>query len=140
MDEIVDPLAWEGKAELMVTFQNVHTMTDCLDVCKFSTFAESLDDFAAQYSAVTGAPMDANGLLLIGERVWNLERHYNNQAGIGKGSDYLPKRFLEEPSDKPGSEGHVCELDKMLPEYYELRGWEDGVVKESKLKELEILE
>ena len=42
--------------------------------------------------------------------------------------DYLPKRFLEEPSTMPGSEGHVCELDKMLEEYYELREWENGVV------------
>jgi aldehyde:ferredoxin oxidoreductase len=139
MDEVIDPLAWEGKAELVITFQNVHAMTDCLDVCKFATFAESLDDFAAQYSAVTGVAMDAESLLAVGERVYNMERYYNNLAGIGKGSDYLPKRFLEEPSDKPGSEGHVCELDKMLPEYYELRGWEDGVVPEAKLKELGIL-
>ena len=39
----------------------------------------------------------------------------------------------------PGSEGHVCELDKMLEEYYSVRGWENGVVPESKLKELAIL-
>ena len=39
----------------------------------------------------------------------------------------------------PGSLGHVCELDLMLKEYYDLRGWENGVVPEKKLKELEIL-
>jgi aldehyde:ferredoxin oxidoreductase len=39
----------------------------------------------------------------------------------------------------PGSEGHVCELDDMLAEYYEKRGWENGVVPEAKLKELEIV-
>jgi aldehyde:ferredoxin oxidoreductase len=39
----------------------------------------------------------------------------------------------------PGSEGHVCELDKMLEEYYEKRGWVNGVVPEEKLKELEVL-
>lgn len=139
MEAIIDPLAWEGKAELTITFQHVHTMTDCLDVCKFATFAESLDDFAAQYTSVTGEPMDAAGLLLLGERVWNLERYYNNLIGMGKGSDYLPRRFTDEPSTMPGSVGSVCELDKMLPEYYQLRGWEDGVVPESKLKELGIL-
>ena len=36
---VTDPLAWKGKAELNVIFQNVHAVTDCLDVCKFSTFA-----------------------------------------------------------------------------------------------------
>jgi aldehyde:ferredoxin oxidoreductase len=137
--EVADPLAWEGKGEMNVIFQNVHTVTDCLDICKFATFAESLDTFAAQYQVMTGVKSDANHLLLVGERVYNLERHYNNLAGFGEGSDYLPKRFIEEPSTVPGSEGQVCELDEMLAEYYEKRGWVNGVVPESKLKELEII-
>jgi len=33
----------------------------------------------------------------------------------------------------------VCELDKMLAEYYAARGWENGVAPEAKLKELGIL-
>jgi aldehyde:ferredoxin oxidoreductase len=137
--EVTDPLEWEGKGKLTVIFQNVHTVTDCLNICKFATFAENLDAFAEQYSTITGNPMDADGLLKVGERVYNLERHYNNLAGFGEGSDYLPDRFLKEPSDGPGSEGQVCELDGMLAEYYAERGWENGVVPESKLKELEII-
>jgi aldehyde:ferredoxin oxidoreductase len=68
-----------------------------------------------------------------------MERYYNNQNGFGDGSDTLPKRFTEEASTMPGSLGHVCELDKMLAEYYEARGWENGVVPEAKLKELGII-
>jgi aldehyde:ferredoxin oxidoreductase len=136
---VSDPLKWEGKAEMNVIFQHVHTVTDCLDVCKFATFAESMDSFAAQYEAVTGVPSSAEHLLKVGERVYNLERHYNNLAGLAEGSDYLPKRFLEEPSTVPGFEGQVCELDQMLAEYYTIRGWENGVVPESKLQELEIV-
>ncbi len=135
----VDPLKWEGKGKLAVIFQHVHTMTDCLDVCKFSTFAESLDTYAAQYTAMTGVPMTADGLLKAGERVYNLERYYNNLAGFREGSDYLPERFLKEPSDGPGSKGQICELPQMLEEYYKERGWVNGVVPESKLKELGIL-
>jgi aldehyde:ferredoxin oxidoreductase len=114
-------------------------MTDCLDICKFSTFAESLDAFAAQLSAVTGVTYTADDLLKLGERVYNLERYYNNQVGFREGSDYLPERFLKEPATGPGCEGHICELDEMLAEYYEIRGWQDGVVPEEKLKELEII-
>jgi aldehyde:ferredoxin oxidoreductase len=136
---VVDPLAWKGKGELLTIFQNVHTMTDCLDVCKFSTFAESLDTFAAQFEAVTGIPADAAYLLKAGERVYNLERYYNNLCGFREGSDTLPERFLKEPSTAPGSKGQVCELDLMLDEYYKVRGWENGVVPEAKLKELEII-
>ena len=137
---VEDPLKWEGKGKLTVVFQNVHAMTDCLDVCKFATFAETLDTFAKQYTAITGNPMDVDGLLKVGERVYNLERHYNNLAGFREGSDYLPERFLKEPSTGPGSKGHVCELEPMLKEYYEARGWVNGVAPDSKLMELEILE
>lgn len=137
--ELTDRLAWEGKAKLTVIFQNVHTMTDLLDLCKFSTFAESLDSFAEQFSTFTGMPMTAGDLLAAGDRVYNLERYYNNLNGFREGSDYLPKRFSTLPADGQGSEGSLCEIDLMLAEYYAERGWVNGVVPESKLKELEII-
>jgi aldehyde:ferredoxin oxidoreductase len=76
--------------------------------------------------------------MLTGERVYNLERYYNNLAGFREGSDSLPKRFTEEPSTLSGSNGHVSELDLMLEEYYAVRGWKDGVVPKEKLEALEI--
>jgi aldehyde:ferredoxin oxidoreductase len=136
---VSDPLAWKGKGELAAIFQNVHAVTDCLDVCKFATFAESMDTFAAQYTAYTGIEMTGGDLVKAGERVYNLERYYNNLAGFREGSDTLPERFLKEPSQQKGSKGHICELPEMLEEYYKARGWVNGVVPESKLKELEIL-
>jgi aldehyde:ferredoxin oxidoreductase len=137
--DVTDPLEVEGKGKLAIIFQNVHTATDCLDVCKFATFAESMDTFAAQFAAITGMDADADYLLEVGERVFTLERYYNNLNGFREGSDYLPKRFLEEPSTMPGSEGEICQLDPMLEEYYAERGWVNGVVPEAKLKELEII-
>jgi aldehyde:ferredoxin oxidoreductase len=135
----VDPLAWEGKGELVMIFQNVHAFSDSLDLCKFSAFAEGVDEYAQQYSAIVGVPFTGDDVLKTGDRIYNLERHYNNLAGHGEGSDTLPDRFIEEPSDQPGSEGHICELALMLEEYYEKRGWVNGVVPESKLMELEII-
>ena len=87
---VVDPLAWEGKGNLIMIFQNVHAMTDCLDVCKFATFSESLDGFAAQFAAITGAPCTADDLLKVGERVYNLERYYNNLNGFREGTTPCP--------------------------------------------------
>jgi len=135
----VDPLEWKGKGELTKIFQDVHAVSDSLDLCKFSAFAEGMDEYTQQYNAVTGLEYTADELLRCGERIYNLERHYNNLIGFREGSDYLPKRFTDEPSTMPGSKGHVCELDKMLEEYYAVRGWVNGVAPESKLKELEIL-
>ncbi len=134
-----DPLAWKGKGELLKLLQDLHAFSDSLDLCKFSAFAEGGDEYADQYSIITGVPFTTADVLTTGERIYNLERYYNNLNGIGDGSDTLPERFLKEPSTMPGSLGHVCELDLMLEEYYQLRGWENGVVPEKKLRELEIL-
>lgn len=134
-----DPLAWKGKGGLVKIFQDIHAFSDSMDLCKFSAFAMGTDEYAAQFAAMTGIEFTSDDVLVTGERIYNLERYYNNLAGIGEGSDYLPKRFSEEPSTMPGSLGHVCEIDDMLAEYYDARGWENGVVPEAKLKELEII-
>jgi aldehyde:ferredoxin oxidoreductase len=135
-----DPLEWKGKGELTKLFQDLFAFSDSLDLCKFSSFAEGADEYAAQYAAFVGLEeFTADDVLETGERIYNLERHYNNLAGHREGCDYLPERFLNEPSDMPGSEGHVCELALMLDEYYEARGWVNGVVPESKLQELGVL-
>ena len=135
-----DPLDWEGKGSLLKLLQDLHAFSDSLDLCKFSAFAEGPEEYAEQYRVMTG--LDSFGVedvLTTGERIYNLERHYNNLAGFGAGSDTLPLRFTTEPSTSKGSEGHVCELDKMLVDYYNLRGWDNGVVSDAKLKELQVV-
>ncbi|NHK39916.1 aldehyde ferredoxin oxidoreductase C-terminal domain-containing protein [Thermus thermophilus] len=134
-----DPLAWEGKGKLTKLFQDLSAFTDSLDLCKFSQFAEGPEEYAKQLAAYWGRPVTPEEILRIGERIYNLERYYNNLAGWGEGSDYLPERFLKEPSDCAGSKGQVTELDRMLEEYYRERGWERGVVPPAKLQELGIL-
>ncbi len=133
-----DGLAWQGKGELVKLLQDLHAFSDSLDLCKFSAFAEGAEEYAAQYSAMTGAAMSAADVLKTGERIYNLERLYNNRAGFGAGSDVLPARFTTQPSTMGGSRGHVCELKQMLEEYYAARGWKDGVVPRAKLEELGI--
>ncbi|MCC6175768.1 MAG: aldehyde ferredoxin oxidoreductase family protein [Chloroflexi bacterium] len=133
-----DPLEWKGKGELTKVLQDVLAFSDSLDLCKFSAFAEGPEEYASQYAAITGRPFTVAELLETGERIYNLERLYNNLAGHREGSDSLPDRFTKEPSTMPGSQGHVCELDKMLEEYYAARGWNNGVVPAEKLAALGI--
>jgi aldehyde:ferredoxin oxidoreductase len=135
----VDPLEWDGKGKLVKVFQDIHAFSDSLDLCKFSAFAMGIDEYTQQYAAFCGVDFTVDDALKAGERVYNLERYYNNLAGHGEGSDYLPERFTHEASTVAGSAGHTCELDLMLAEYYAARGWEEGVVPEWKLKELDIL-
>jgi len=133
-----DRLKPEGKGELLKIFQDLHAASDSLDLCKFSAFSMGADEYAQMYSAVVGHVVSAEEIMQIGERVYNLERYYNNKVGFREGSDYLPKRFVTEPATG-GSAGQVSELDQMLQEYYQVRGWVNGVVPEEKLKELEII-
>ncbi|MEE8336425.1 MAG: aldehyde ferredoxin oxidoreductase family protein, partial [Dehalococcoidia bacterium] len=133
-----EPLAWEGKGELVKIFQDLHAFSDSLDLCKFSAFSEGAEEYAMQYEAIVGVPMTADEVMLIGERIYNLERHFNNLLGFAGDADSLPQRYLDEPGTG-GAEGSVVELDEMKADYYAGRGWEDGVVPEAKLRELQII-
>ena len=124
--------------ELVMIFQDLAAFSDSLDLCKFSAFAQGADEYALQWAGATGVECTADDVMKAGERIYNLERHYNNLAGFREGSDTLPKRFTEEASTLSGSKGHVSELDQMLGEYYAVRGWKEGVVPEDKLAALQI--
>jgi aldehyde:ferredoxin oxidoreductase len=135
----VDRTQVEGKGALLKIFQDLHAFSDSLDLCKFSAFSENADLYAEQYSAVVGINLTGDDIMKIGERVYNLERYFNNLAGFDGKDDTLPKRFLTEPATG-NSAGSVSHLPEMLKEYYEVRGWENGVVTKEKLQELEIKE
>lgn len=81
--------------------------------------------------------MSLEELMRAGERIWNLERLFNLKARISGKEDRLPDRLPKEPMPSGPAKGNVVKLEKMLPEYYELRGWDkDGVPTKEKLKEL----
>ncbi|HNR61169.1 MAG TPA: aldehyde ferredoxin oxidoreductase C-terminal domain-containing protein, partial [Thauera sp.] len=59
----------------------------------------------------------------VGERIWNMERMFNNAAGFTAKDDNLPPRLTQEPAKTGPAKGLVNGLAKMLPEYYQVRGW-----------------
>jgi len=140
--EQVDPYEWEGKGELCATFQDLHAISDSFDICKFNAFAEGIEEYVLQYNGMTGLDYTEDDLMECGERVYNLERYYNNLAGFDGDDDSLPDRFLPDTEGtiegQGASEGEVCELEPMKEEYYDHRGWVDGVVPDEKLDALGI--
>ncbi len=137
--EKVDPYEYEGKGELTAQFQDLHAISDSFDICKFNAFAEGIEEYVLQYNGMTGLDVTEDELMEAGERVYNLERYYNNLAGFDGDDDSLPDRFLEDGIPGQGaSEGEYCELEEMKEEYYDYRGWVDGVVPDEKLDELAI--
>ena len=125
-----DPLATEGKPELVKAFQDATAAFDSSGLCIFTTFAWGLPDLAPQISAACGEDYSPEVLGMIGERVWNMERDFNNRSGMTAADDTLPKRLLTEPAKTGPAKGRVNDLAKMLPHYYEVRGWNpDGTLK-----------
>jgi len=126
--EKTDPLSSDGKAGLVIAFQDATGAVDSAGLCVFTTFAWSMDNIAPQIDAACEGDWTVERLLETGERIWNLERKFNLDAGFTGKDDTLPKRLLKDAAKTGPAEGKVNELGKMLPEYYSLRGWtEDGV-------------
>jgi aldehyde:ferredoxin oxidoreductase len=140
--EKVDPYDPEGKGELCATFQDLHAISDSFDICKFNAFAEGIEEYVLQYGGMTGLDVSEEDLMQAGERIYNLERYYNNLVGFDGADDDLPDRFVEGNENampaQGASEGELAELDQLKAEYYEVRGWVDGVVPDEKLDELDI--
>ena len=69
-------------------------------------------------------------MLEAGERIWNLERQFNLDAGLTAADDTLPKRLLKDAAKTGPAKGLVNKLPEMLPKYYAARGWDaDGQLK-----------
>jgi aldehyde:ferredoxin oxidoreductase len=124
-----DPLVAEGKPELVMAFQDATAAFDSAGVCVFTTFAWGLADLQPQVAAACGEEFTLENMALIGERVWNMERDFNNRAGFTAADDNLPPRLLNEPAKTGPAKGLVSKLPEMLPKYYAVRGWNnDGTL------------
>ncbi len=135
--EKTDPLVTEGKAGLVKAFQDATAAVDSSGLCVFTTFAWTLEDFYPQIDAACEGEWTLERLSQTGERIWNMERQFNMAAGFTAKDDTLPKRLLTEPAASGPAKGKVNGLDKMLPEYYELRGWsKEGVPTADTLRSL----
>ncbi len=134
-----DPLSTEGKPELVKAFQDATAAVDSTGLCVFTTFAWTMEDIAPQVDAACEGGFTAESMLEAGERIWNLERQFNLDAGLTAADDTLPKRLLKDAAKTGPAKGMVNRLDEMLPQYYAARGWtEEGVPTEGTLTRLSV--
>ncbi len=120
----------EGKAKIVAETQRITAFLDATGLCLFpGGCGWGLDDYRELVDLVCdGDWSSAERMEQTGERIWNLEKLFNLRAGLSKKDDTLPKRILEEPADVGTGKGLVCRLDEMLPEYYQINGWDaEGV-------------
>lgn len=135
----IDPQATEGKASRVKLFQDVSAVFDSAGLCRLLVLGIWMDEVVPMLNAATGISFTEESLQTIGERIWNLERLFNIKAGFSGADDTIPRRMLEEPMPEGPAKGQVCKLDKMLSEYYHLRGWtQTGIPTEEKLRSLDL--
>ena len=113
----------DGKPELVKAFQDATALVDSAGICIFTTFAWGMENIAPQIDAACEGDWSVERCLEVGERIWNMERQYNNAAGFTSDDDTLPKRLLKEAIKSGPTKGQVNRLGEMLPKYYEIRGW-----------------
>ena len=135
--ELEDPFTSQGKAPLLMGGQDYLALLDSAGVCCLTRGIITIDYFQPVLESATGAGYDKESLLRAGERIWNQERLFNLKAGLTKDDDSLPERMLKEPMPVGPAKGKIVELEPMLAEYYQVRGWDrNGVISEDKLHDL----
>jgi len=129
----------EGLAEFVKYVQDERAAAFSLIVCDFAPLG--VEDFISGLRVAAGLEYDVGEYLTVGERIWNLVRLFNmREAGVSRADDTLPPRMFEEPLPMPdGREARIgrATLERLLDEYYALRGWDgQGRPSPEKLREL----
>ena len=151
----LNPYSTRAKPQFVRFLENLYSAINSLQICLFTTYANVLEPpivkftpkpllyFTMQnlpklaimfidlsvlnktFEAITGIKLSQKDMLKAGERIHILERYMNTREGISRKDDTLPARFL--------TEGRECDplqrtvpLEKMLPEYYKLRGYNNN--------------
>jgi aldehyde:ferredoxin oxidoreductase len=143
--EAMDPHQWEGKAKATIAYQDLSAVIDSAGLCIFfavrNLAAKDLGvapvGILEYLNAATGADYTLEELMQAGERIIHAERLFLTRAGFTRTDDSLPKRLTEDPAPTGPAKGRVCHLDKMLDDYYQIRGWtKEGIPEEDVLVRL----
>ena len=138
-----------NKAPTVVYFQDVYTLADALQICKFNTARNghgvNIQDMADMYSAATGVEADEKSMRTAADRIYAVERCFSIREGIRKKDDFLQGKWVAGPIPGGPLEGSSIDRDKfekMLEDYYLMRGWdkETGIPTQERLQALGVSE
>jgi aldehyde:ferredoxin oxidoreductase len=111
----------DGKAEMAVLSQNIGAPCTSACLCVFVYDCISVKEFAEMIHVVTGWDFTQDDLIKMGAKIWLLMRGITNLLGSRAADDRLPPNVMK-PLEEGGAVGSVPEIDRMLKEYYEIRG------------------
>jgi len=121
---IIPPDQIEGKAKLFLEYEDRFNIHDALILCRFyRDIYWDWDYLSTIVEVTTGLKLDEAGLRKISSNIQNETRRFNLREGITSKDDTLPKRFFDEPLGKDRKTIRREDLQRMLQDYYALRGW-----------------
>jgi len=134
----------EGKARKVIELQHIRPLFDVLGACRllWVEIDFDLDWYPKVLEPITGVKYTMDDLNRISERVWNLTRLFwiKHVPGFGRKDDWPPSRFYRRPMPDGPTAGRMInrkQLEKLLDDYYALRGWDSkGHPTPEKLAEL----
>ena len=121
---VIPPEQIEGKAEVVIDFEDRHTLFDSLVLCRFFRDIYPWEKISLLINASTGMELDKKQLQKLALDITNKAREFNLREGMTKEADTLPRRFFEEKLEDSGKVLPKSEFDKMLSDYYKLKGWD----------------
>ncbi|MGB9861142.1 MAG: aldehyde ferredoxin oxidoreductase family protein, partial [Candidatus Bipolaricaulaceae bacterium] len=126
-----DRFSLEGKARLVVLYEDLRSFVNSLVMCAFITKEAgpryNFPKIRELLAYVTGLEIGPQDMLTMGARNFALMRLYSGLCGYKKGHDGLPPRF-HEPLPRGASAGKPIDPElfrKEIEEYYRLRGWDE---------------
>jgi len=124
----------EGRVDLVAKFQSLRELDNCLVKCNF-TFTP-LKAVIGALSFITGVPWSPEKVLAAANNSLTIKRAIAFNLGSSPADDKLPGH-VKKPLAEGGAFGNVPEIEKYLPEFYQLRGWNlDGTIPDEYLAEL----
>ncbi len=121
---LIDPQAIEGKAALYCDWEDRLTIMDTLLYCRFYRDMVQWPYITAVVNAVIGTDYTEDDLHRIANRIVTMTHEYNAARGIGRESERLPDWVSDKPMEDEGALTFPqAEMEYMLADYYEIRGW-----------------
>jgi aldehyde:ferredoxin oxidoreductase len=121
---MIEPGQLEGKAALFVDFEDRLTLFDTLVLCRFYRDLHPWEALGEMIHAATGLEAGKEALQTIAGAVTNLARRFNLREGLTAKDDRFPQSLHRALADS-GATITEEELQFMLQEYYQLRGWDE---------------
>ena len=120
-------LSEDGKGALVNYAEHMGLLSDSMTICKNISCCMDVVDFdlaADAYSGFLGRDITKDEIWAACSHVSQVERDFNLREGLRVEDDTLPERFIDTPIPDGPSKGAVIDIDRLVKDYYEIKGWE----------------